>query len=364
MKKLLAFLLAGVLAVSATACSSPSNESSENPEGSQPSGATDESKGEEPTPEGGFKIRMVTDTGGVNDQSFNQSAWEGLQALKEEDGADVNYIESKQEADYATNLDKAADDEAQLIWGVGFAMADAIGIAAKANPDIQYAIIDNGYDAATMPTNVAGVMFRAQEPSFVVGYIAGKTTKTDKVGFVGGVTSNIIDQFQYGYQAGVDYAAKELGKTITVDVQYAESFTDASKGKAIAAKMFSDGCDVVFHAAGGVGVGVIEAAKDAGKFAIGVDRDQAYLAPENVLTSAMKFVNNAVVAVSKEVMSGKEIGGQTYTYGLTEDAVGIPEEHSLMGDDTYNAALQVEEKIKSGEIVPPANADEYAKFGK
>lgn len=362
MKKLLAFLLAGMMAFSATACGSGND--SNTPEASQTTNSTEGTQDGETTPEGGIKIRMVTDTGGVNDQSFNQSAWEGLQTLKDEMGADVNYIESKQEADYATNLDKAADDEAQLIWGVGFAMADAIGIAATANPDIQYAIIDNGYDEATMPDNVAGVMFRAQEPSFVVGYIAGKTTETGKVGFVGGVTSDIIDQFQYGFQAGVDYASEELGKTITVDVQYAESFTDASKGKAIASKMFSDGCDIVFHAAGGAGVGVIEAAKDAGKYAIGVDRDQAYLAPENVLTSAMKLVNNAVIAVSKEVIEGKEIGGQTYTYGLTEDAVGIPEEHSLMGDETYNAALEVEEKIKNGEIVPPANADEYAQFGK
>lgn len=362
MKKLLAFLLAGMMAFSATACGSGND--SNTPEAPQPTNSTEGTQDGETTPEGGIKIRMVTDTGGVNDQSFNQSAWEGLQTLKDEMGADVNYIESKQEADYATNLDKAADDEAQLIWGVGFAMADAIGIAATANPDIQYAIIDNGYDEATMPDNVAGVMFRAQEPSFVVGYIAGKTTETGKVGFVGGVTSDIIDQFQYGFQAGVDYASEELGKTITVDVQYAESFTDASKGKAIASKMFSDGCDIVFHAAGGAGVGVIEAAKDAGKYAIGVDRDQAYLAPENVLTSAMKLVNNAVIAVSKEVIEGKEIGGQTYTYGLTEDAVGIPEEHSLMGDETYNAALEVEEKIKNGEIVPPANADEYAQFGK
>ena len=338
MKKLLAFLLAGMMAFSATACGSGND--SNTPEASQPTNSTEGTQDGETTPEGGIKIRMVTDTGGVNDQSFNQSAWEGLQTLKDEMGADVNYIESKQEADYATNLDKAADDEAQLIWGVGFAMADAIGIAATANPDIQYAIIDNGYDEATMPD------------------------KTGKVGFVGGVTSDIIDQFQYGFQAGVDYASEELGKTITVDVQYAESFTDASKGKAIASKMFSDGCDIVFHAAGGAGVGVIEAAKDAGKYAIGVDRDQAYLAPENVLTSAMKLVNNAVIAVSKEVIEGKEIGGQTYTYGLTEDAVGIPEEHSLMGDETYNAALEVEEKIKNGEIVPPANADEYAQFGK
>ncbi|HCC01515.1 MAG TPA: BMP family ABC transporter substrate-binding protein, partial [Ruminococcaceae bacterium] len=251
-----------------------------------------------------------------------------------------------------------------LIWGIGFAMAKSIGSAAKENPDINYAIVDNSYDKATMPSNVTGVMFRAQEPSFIVGYIAGKTTKTGKVGFVGGIRSNIIDQFEYGYKAGVAYAAKEMNKKITVDAQYAESFSDSSKGKAIANSMFSSGCDIVFHAAGGVGVGVIAAAKDAGKYAIGVDRDQAYLAPKNVLTSALKLVYSAVEDVSKKAMKGEKIGGKTFTYGLKENAVGIPTEHKLMGDATYQAAMKVENDIKSGKIVPPATKAEFDKFGK
>ena len=155
---------------------------------------------------------MVTDTGGVNDQSFNQSSWEGLQSFeKNNKGAKVSYLESKQESDYATNLDKVVDGGNKLIWGIGFAMSDAILNAAKSNPDVNYAIVDNSYGDKT-PANVTGVMFSAQEPSFMVGYIAGKTTKTNKVGFVGGIKSGIIDQFQYGYQAGVLYAAKELGK--------------------------------------------------------------------------------------------------------------------------------------------------------
>lgn len=362
MKKIVALLLAVVMAASATACASSSNTAASSqaaastPEASTAGASSTAAKTD-------FKIAMVTDTGGVNDQSFNQSSWEGLQKLKTDTGADVSYTESKQESDYATNLDKEADDGNKLIWGIGFAMADAITNAAKSNPDISYAIIDNSYGDQT-PANVTGVMFRAQEPSFLVGYIAAKTTKTGKVGFVGGMTSAIIDQFEYGYRAGVAYAAKELGKTITVDAQYAESFSDASKGKAIAQKMFSNGCDVVFHAAGGVGVGVIEAAKEANKFAIGVDRDQAYLAPDNVLTSAMKLVNQAVELVSKDAMDGKEIGGQTYTYGLTEDAVGIPTEHKLMGDDTYNAAMALEQKIKDKSITPPANKDEFAAYEK
>ncbi|EKQ51231.1 MULTISPECIES: BMP family ABC transporter substrate-binding protein [unclassified Clostridium] len=311
-----------------------------------------------------YKVAMVTDTGGVNDQSFNQSSWEGLQSFeKNNKGAKVSYLESKQESDYATNLDKAVDGGNKLVWGIGFAMADAITKSAKQNPDVNYAIVDNSYGDNT-PANVTGVMFKAQEPSFIVGYIAGKTTKTNKVGFVGGITGNIIDQFQYGYQAGVQYAAKELGKDITVDVQYAESFSDASKGKAIASKMFSSGCDIVFHAAGGAGTGVIEAAKEANKFAIGVDRDQAYLAPDNVLTSALKLAGVAVENLSKEAMNGTKIGGKTFTYGLKENAVGIPTENKNMDPAVYKAAMAIQDKIKDGSIVPPYNKDTFSSFGK
>jgi basic membrane protein A len=304
---------------------------------------------------------MVTDTGGVNDQSFNQLSWEGLQKLAEDvPGVEVNYSESKQESDYATNLDKAADDGNELIWGVGYAMAGAIETASKQNPDISYAIIDNNYE--TVPKNVTCVVFRAQEPSFLVGYVAGKTTKTGKVGFVGGQKSGVIDQFEYGYKAGVEYAAHELNKKIEVVSQYAESFVDSAKGKAIAKSMYSGGCDIVFHAAGNVGVGVIEAAKEADKFAIGVDKDQSFLAPENVLTSALKRVDTAVEEVSKDAIDGKEIGGKTYSLGLTEDGVGIPESHELMGDETYNAVVALEQKIKDKEIVPPTTEEDYNTF--
>lgn len=239
-------------------------------------------------------------------------------------------------------------------------MADALKNAAAQNPDISYAIIDNAYDP--VPSNVTSVVFRAQEPSFLVGYIAGKTTKTNKVGFVGGIKSDVIDQFEYGYKAGVAYAAHELNKKIDVSAQYAESFVDSAKGKAIAKSMYSGGCDIVFHAAGNVGVGVIEAAKEANKYAIGVDKDQSFLAPSNVLTSAMKRVDKAVEAVSKDFIAGNKIGGKTYSLGLTEDGVGIPEEHKLMGDSTYNAAVALEGKIKDKTIVPPASEKDYKTF--
>lgn len=342
-KKLLATVLAAVMTTAMLAgCSNSGSPSS--------SGASQ------------FKVAMVTDTGGVNDQSFNQSSWEGLQAFGKSTGTTVKYLESKQATDYESNLDKLADDNNNLIWGIGFAMADAVTNAAKANPSISYAIIDNAYP--NTPSNVTGVVFRAQESSFIVGYIAGKTTKTNKVGFIGGITGDVIDQFQYGYQAGVDYAAKELNKKIDVSVQYANSFSDSAIGKAIASKMYSDGCDVVFHAAGGVGTGVIEAAKEANKWVIGVDRDQSSLAPSNVLTSALKRVDKAIQLISKDKKDGKTIGGKTYAYGLKEDCVGIPEKNPNMDSATYTAAISLEKKIIDGSIVPPYNQSTYNSFGK
>jgi len=345
MKKVIALLMTTMIAGTMVGCGS-SNKTSEAQKATK-----------------SFSVAMVTDTGGVSDQSFNQSSWEGLQKFEKSTGAKVSYLESKQETDYVTNLDKLVDANNNLIWGVGFAMSDAILNAAKTNKDVSYAIVDNSYGDKT-PDNVTGVMFSAQEPSFIVGYIAGKTTKTDRVGFVGGINNPIIDQFQYGYQAGVLYAAKELGRTINVDVQYAESFSDASKGKAIANKMFSSGCDIIFHASGGTGVGVIDAAKEAGKFAIGVDRDQSYLAPDNVLTSALKLVNVAVEKVSSEAMNGTKIGGKTYTYGLKEDAVGIPTENKNVNPEVYNAAIKLEDQIKAGAIVVPYNQQTYKEFSK
>ncbi len=306
-----------------------------------------------------FHVAMVTDTGGVNDQSFNQSSWEGLQQAEKEYGAKVKFLESKQEADYSSNLDKLADEGQDLIWGVGFMMGDAVKNAAQQNPDKMYAIVDYAYPPAD-GANLIGVVFKAQEPSFEVGYIAARTTQTNKVGFVGGVKGDIIDQFEYGYRAGVAYAAKELGKTIDVDVQYADSFADDAKGKAIATQMYTNGCDVVFHAAGNVGKGVFEAAKEFNKYVIGVDRDQSEMAPEQCLTSAMKLVGKAMYLVSKDVMDGKglEIGGTTVVYGLAEGGVGVPDS-KLVAPEVATATKALEPLIVDGTIAVPFNEETF-----
>ncbi|MFA9375818.1 MAG: BMP family ABC transporter substrate-binding protein [Lachnotalea sp.] len=366
-KKVFALGLATIMALSLTACGGTSSTGSDTSKESSETASTESTdtsstESTDTSAEGSsdFFVAMITDTGGIKDQSFNQSAWEGLEKLSEDTGVEVKYIESKQASDFVTNLNNLGDNGANLLWGIGYACADAILEAAGTNPDISYAIVDNSYEET--PENVTGVMFRAQEPSFMVGYIAGRTTTTDQVGFIGGIQSGLLDQFQYGYEAGVQYAAKELGKEITVSVQYAESFSDAAKGKAIAAKMYTDGCDVIYHAAGGTGTGVIEAAQEADKWVIGVDRDQAYLAPDNVLTSALKLVGKAVSDVSQEAIDGKEIGGKTYTFGLKEECVGIPEENPNLADDVYTDTLAIADKIIAGEITPPDSEVAFDQF--
>ncbi|MEY8522467.1 BMP family ABC transporter substrate-binding protein [Lachnospiraceae bacterium 38-10] len=307
-----------------------------------------------------YKVATITDTGGVNDQAFNQLAWEGLQRFSEETGAEVSYIESKQASDYITNLDRATDGFNDLIWGTGFAMADSIATVARMNPDISFALIDNQVPDA--PFNVTSVIFRAEEPSFIVGYIAGRTTHTGKVGYVGAVRTDTSMQFEYGYAAGVAYAAKELGKEIEIQVQMTESYADAAKAKAVAGKMYSSGCDVIFHAAGGAGYGVIEAAKEWDKYVIGVDKDQSYLAPDNVLTSALKNVDVAIGIVSRRMMEGEELGGETLSYGMKEGCAGIPAENPNMDAEIQKAAEGIAEQIQNGEIVPPKTEEEYQEF--
>lgn len=310
--------------------------------------------------DGRFFTGMITDGGGVNDQSFQESAWKGMQEFSNQTGAKVKYIECPQASDYMINIDKFADEKADLIWGIGYKLADVIKQAALTNPELKYAIADYSFGENTLE-NVTGVVFRSEESSFLAGYIAALTTKTDTVGFVGGIRGMVIDQFEYGYRAGVAYAGKRLGKNINVKVQYAESFVDAAKCKAIAIKMF-DECDVIFHAAGGGGVGIIEAAKETGRWAIGADMDQSKLAPKNVLTSAIKDVGKAIILVAKRTMNGENLGGKSFSFGIKEGCVGIPEHNPNLSDLVSQKVKSLQEKICNGEISPPGTQAKYEEF--
>lgn len=359
LKKKIALGLASALVLTSVVGCSGGEKTEQTNEEAKPAETTEEAATEEaPAAEKTLKVGMVTDVGGVNDESFNQSAWEGLQRAQEDLGIEASYLESKQDADYQTNLDTMIDAENDLIWGIGYKMGGALLETAAQYPDQKFAIIDYSYGDTT-PENIVGVVFHQEQCSFLVGYIAGKMTETNKVGFVGGMKGALIEQFEAGYKAGVKYANPEA----EVDAQYAESFSDAAKGKAIAQKMYNGGADIVFHAAGNVGSGVIEAAKEMEKWAIGVDRDQNYLAPENVLTSAMKLVGTGTYSITKDLIDGKWQGGSTVDYGVAEQGVGIaPTSNKHVPAELLEKVDAIQEKIASGEIVVPLTNDEADAF--
>lgn len=259
---------------------------------------------------GEYSIAMITDVAGVNDHSFNQSAWEGLQKAEKDLGVKVKYLESKQDADYSTNVETLIDEEVDLIVGVGSKLAPTIEQASKDYPDQKFVIVDETYEK--IPSNVETVLFNAEQSAYLVGLIAGKMTKTNDIGFIGGMDISVINTFKYGYMAGV----KTANSKCKLQSQYANSFTDQAKGKAIANQMISNGTDIIFIAGGDVGTGAIEAIKEANKYAIGVDRDQSDLAPDNVLTSAIKRVDIGVYETVKSFIEGKFEGGSSTTYGL------------------------------------------------
>ena len=317
-----------------------------------------------------FKLVMMSDLGGINDQSFNQSAWEGLQSLRNNLGdiVTVTYAEPKQTSDFSLILDRLADRDYNVIYGIGYALCDTLYEVASLNLDKNFVMVDYDF-GKNIPNNVTCIMFHSQESALLVGYIAGKTTKTNKVGFLGGMRGYIIDQFEYGFKAGVYLAAKELGKEIEVIAQYADSFTDVAKGKAIGTKLYNSGCDVAMHAAGPVGLGLIESAKEHGTFAIGVDKDQSDISPDCVLTSAMKNVGKAVELVGKSFFNKENLGGKTLVYGAKEGCVGIPKDYRLMGRSTYDATMKILEKICDGKIslgnitlIIPYSEESYNQF--
>ncbi|MGO1368411.1 BMP family lipoprotein [Senegalia sp. (in: firmicutes)] len=350
LKKILSLMLVLTLVFAVVVgCSTPGTDDG-NDEG------TDSGSDSEGT-ESDLKMAMVTDTGGISDASFNQSAWEGHQEVEKDMGIKVSYKESSKDSDYGPNLETLLDEGNDLIWGIGYKMADAIAEAAKKNPDQKYAIIDSAYEET--PDNVVGVLFQDEQSSFLVGYIAGKMTETNKVGFVGGIEGAVISRFENGFKAGVEYANPDA----EILSQYAESFTDAAKGKAIANSMYQDGADIVFHAAGGVGDGVIEAAKEQDKWAIGVDRDQNDLAPDNVLTSAMKRIDQAVVNVAEAVKNDNYPGGETIRYSLEDGGVGIaPTSDKNVPEDILNEVEDVKQKVIDGEIEVPFDNDTYEEW--
>jgi len=310
-----------------------------------------------------FSVAMVTDTGGVDDKSFNQSTWEGIQAFGEENGlkkgdGGFDYLQSTAESEYVTNLNSLIRRDFDLVFAVGFALHNAVAEVADQKPDAKIAIID---EVVADKENVASIMFRANEASYLAGVAAALETKTGKVGFLGGMTGEIIGGFQAGFEAGV----AAVNPDIKVDVEYAESFSDAAKGQQIAKRMYDSGVDIIFHAAGGVGNGLFTEAKErkqkdpnADVWAIGVDRDQYDEGKVDdstniILTSVLKRVDVAAQEVAKLAKDGKFPGGETITYGLSDGGVDLADSRGAISEETLKTVEDYKQKIINGEVKVP-----------
>ena len=352
-KKILAVVMSAAMVFGLAACGT-SDKADKTDNAGQSAGSTENTGdvADDTADKSDFKIGLVTDTGGVNDQSFNQSAWEGLQKVEEEYGVTVNYLESSGDADYIPNITSFIDEDYDLIISVGYMLADATREAAEANPDQKFAIIDDS--SCSDLDNVTCLMFKQEQASYLVGYVSGLMTETNNVGFVLGNASETMHLFGYGYLAGV----LDANPDAKIHQYNAASFADAAGGKSAATTMVTNGADVIFHAAGGTGVGVIEGCKEAGIYAVGVDSDQSYLAPDTIITSAMKRVDVAVQTVSEEAINGT-ISGGIETYELSNGGVDIAPTTTLLPDDVVSAVEEIKQKIISGEVTVPASQAEF-----
>ncbi len=305
---------------------------------------------------GAFKAAIVTDTAGLGDQSFNDSANRGLEQAKADLGIDIQAYETSQPSDYEPSLARAPSQGSNITFAIGFLMTDALTNVASQNAEAKYAIIDSVVES----DNVASLNFKEEEGSFLVGVVAGLMSKSNKVGFIGGLEVPLIKKFEVGFEAGV----KTVNPEAEVLITYAGSFNDPGKGKEIALSQYADGADVIYHASGGTGLGLFQAAQEKGEgfWAIGVDSDQHSLAPDNILTSMMKRVDVAVFETIKATKEGNFKSGIT-VFGLKEDGVGLsPTTDKNTPKEVIDQANALGDKIIAGEFTVPTTDEELANF--
>ena len=302
------------------------------------------------------RVGLVTDVGGLDDKSFNALANKGRMDAQTQLGVDTNVIESKEQANYVPNLTNFAQQGYDLVIGVGFLMTNAVWKVAKQFPNVTFAIIDGAPADDSGKTenlaNVANLFFKEQEAGYLVGVIAGEMEKgkvgkatTNTACAMGGIPIPPVDRYIAGYQDA-------LGKYgVKVLVGYSQSFTDQQKGVEIGNQHIAQGCSILFQVAGASGLGYIQAAKAKGVYAIGVDADQNYIAPDTVITSALKRVDKAVFDTTKAVQSNSFKAGDNF-FSATNDGIGYGTLSKDVPASAKTAADQALADIKSGKIKP------------
>lgn len=342
--------LVAVLALVGTACKSEE----------EPAGGGDQAK-----PGEGTLACQVTDTGGIDDKSFNATAYKGLTDAKEQLGIDEKFLESQTQDDYAPNIQTLIDEGCDLIVTVGFLLGDATEAAAKDNRDQNFAIVDFAYDPQI--DNVLGLTFATDQAAFLAGYLAAGMTQSGKIGTFGGINIPPVTIFMNGFAAGIAKYNEDNGTKVELlgwdavkqDGTFTGDFENQDNGRHVAEDFISEGVDIVLPVAGPVGLGAAAAAQDAGDvMMIGVDTDQFVSAPEYAdlwLTSIQKNMDVAVFTSIESVIDGTFEGG-IYSGTLENEGVGIAPFHNLEGQVPQELADKVEE-LKAGIIDGSVSVD-------
>ena len=364
MKKRLLSLLA-VSAITVTLFAGCGNSSSSTGD------ATDKAKN--------IQVGMVTDSGTIDDKSFNQGTWEGLEKTEADFGTKTKYLKpnGETEADYSKEIGNLYDAGYKFIATPGYKFETAIYKAQDKYKDANFVLIDGTpNDGAENPNykvgeNTVSILFAEHQAGFIAGVATSVELKEGKLGFIGGMEMPAVQKFNWGFQQGVAYANANLGTKMELDAQnivYSASFSDTALGQQLAAQMYDGGVKAIFVAAGGVGNGVITEAKSRvstgqNVWMVGVDRDQfddgIYSEGKSViLTSAIKKVDAASYDMVKALKEGNFPGGKTLTFDITKDAVGIPAENPNLSADTTKAVEEVVAKLKDGSITVKDNNDD------
>lgn len=291
---------------------------------------------------------VIYDLGGKNDKSFNEAAFRGAEQFKKEMKAKYREFEIQNDAQREQALRKFARDGNDPIIAIGFSQAQALETVAKEFPKVHFAIVDS---VVNLP-NVRSIVFKEHEGSYLVGILAAMASKTGKVGFVGGMDIPLIRRFACGYVQGVKSVKADDTVFQNMTGTTGSAWNDPVRGGELAKSQIDQGADVVYHAAGGTGIGVLQAAADAGKLGIGVDSDQNYLHPGKVLTSMLKHVDVAVYDTFKDAAAGKFTAG-VQALGLAEGGVGWAldkDNKALITPDMKAAVDKATADIKSGKV--------------
>ena len=297
-----------------------------------------------------IKVGLVLDKGGKDDRSFNSAAYRGATDAAKEFGIKLKEVESPDDAAFEPALRTFADRGYQLVIAIGFAQVDVLKKIAPQFPKTHFAIVDGVVDAP----NVASLMFAEHEGSFLVGYLAGLMTKTNKVGFIGGMDIAMIRRFELGYASGVEAANPKATVTVNYVGVNSTAWANPSRGKELALSQYDRGVDIIFHAAGASGMGVFDAAEEKKAYVIGVDSNQNGIKPGRVATSMLKRVDTAVYEVIKQQAQGHFSAGK-HTFGLKDKGVDYAvDANNEKLIEPYKAKVEAEkEKIINGEIVVP-----------